>query len=257
MSDFLATLAARVRPIAPPIAPRKASVFESPSIEPISAPKTSAEREARPAPGSPRNEDAVSETVAPAKPIDPTPIADTAAARNSTGAPILIAPIVPATSGTHFTNIGSEKIGAEKTFPVPPPLVVATPPLVAPAPQSLPSQPATIHTVLTEKIIPANTADHSAPPAKPHAAPSPPVPAFAPPTVRLIEPALRSPDSAHSAPAARTEPPAIRVTIGRVEVRAVVPAAPAPSPAPVAKKSNPVISLDDYLKLQSSRSSHS
>ena len=51
--------------------------------------------------------------------------------------------------------------------------------------------------------------------------------------------------------AAADAPPAIHVTIGRVEVRAVVPQSLPQTPQP-ARKSNPVIPLDDYLKQQSS-----
>jgi len=41
------------------------------------------------------------------------------------------------------------------------------------------------------------------------------------------------------------EPPSIHVTIGRVEVRAVMPSVAAPKPAP---PSGPKLSLEDYLK---------
>lgn len=46
---------------------------------------------------------------------------------------------------------------------------------------------------------------------------------------------------------ARPEPaPTIKITIGRVDVRAMMPAAPAPRPAPA--RPSPALSLDDYLK---------
>lgn len=48
--------------------------------------------------------------------------------------------------------------------------------------------------------------------------------------------------------AAMPEPtPTIRVTIGRIEVRAITPLAP-PAPRPTRTKTGPVLSLDDYLK---------
>jgi hypothetical protein len=109
-----------------------------------------------------------------------------------------------------------------------------------------------VHSIVTEKIISV--------PAPPPVAPTPgesrqPLPRaeplLAPPAVRLIEPAMRA-----SAQAARerepAEPSAIHVTIGRVEVRAVVPPAPQ-QPAPPARKPSPVIPLDDYLRQQRSR----
>lgn len=48
-------------------------------------------------------------------------------------------------------------------------------------------------------------------------------------------------------PEASPQPPTIRVTIGRVEVQAVMPPAPAPVFAPPARH-EPRLSLDDYLK---------
>ena len=40
--------------------------------------------------------------------------------------------------------------------------------------------------------------------------------------------------------------PTIKITIGRVDVRAIMPAAPAPRPAPA--RPSPALSLEDYLK---------
>jgi len=47
-------------------------------------------------------------------------------------------------------------------------------------------------------------------------------------------------------PAAQKAAPTIRVTIGRIEVRAVVPAPPTPRPA--AEPRMPALPLDQYLK---------
>jgi hypothetical protein len=57
-----------------------------------------------------------------------------------------------------------------------------------------------------------------------------------------------------SPPANESAPPVIRVTIGRIEVRAVLsptssPAAERPAPA----RTSPVLSLDEYLKQHSGR----
>lgn len=46
-------------------------------------------------------------------------------------------------------------------------------------------------------------------------------------------------------------PGAIRITIGRVEVRAIMPAAPAPPPARPIAATNGALSLDEYLKQRS------
>jgi hypothetical protein len=49
-------------------------------------------------------------------------------------------------------------------------------------------------------------------------------------------------------PAESIEPPVIKVTIGRIEVRAVTP--PAPIPQQRVKQPSPVLSLDEYLRLR-------
>lgn len=71
-----------------------------------------------------------------------------------------------------------------------------------------------------------------------------------------IQPALRSiaPSSEFSqAPVDRELlPPTIRVSIGRVEVRAIMPTAPAPKVAPV--RPRPAVSLNDYLKQRGDKS---
>lgn len=47
----------------------------------------------------------------------------------------------------------------------------------------------------------------------------------------------------------RNEPPVVRVTIGRIEVRAIMPQAPS-RPDPPARKREPRLSLDEYLRSQ-------
>jgi hypothetical protein len=82
------------------------------------------------------------------------------------------------------------------------------------------------------------------------------------PTTLLIAPMAvparetRQPDSAaptmpatKELAAEREQAPTIKITIGRVDVRAVMPAAPAPRPAPARR--DPQLSLDDYLKRRS------
>jgi hypothetical protein len=48
--------------------------------------------------------------------------------------------------------------------------------------------------------------------------------------------------------AAAAQPPVIRVTIGRVEVRAVISPPIAPAPAAATSKESPKLSLEEYLK---------
>ena len=61
---------------------------------------------------------------------------------------------------------------------------------------------------------------------------------------------LRSAESSPPFPPVSAEPtaapPTIRVSIGRVEIRAIMPAPPAPKAAPV--RPRPTVSLNDYLK---------
>jgi hypothetical protein len=71
------------------------------------------------------------------------------------------------------------------------------------------------------------------------------------PAMTVVQPHVtlyrEPPVSIPSEVTARLEPaPTIRITIGRVDVRAIMPAVPAPRPAP--KRSSPALSLEDYLK---------
>lgn len=66
-------------------------------------------------------------------------------------------------------------------------------------------------------------------------------------TVGLAPARPMSERRAATAPDALLQPPTIRVTIGRVEVQAVMPPAPTPVYAPPARR-EPTLSLKDYLK---------
>ena len=68
------------------------------------------------------------------------------------------------------------------------------------------------------------------------------------PRTRLAQPAGPVPAEGEQPASGPESPPTIRVTIGRVEVRAVMP--PAPEPAPPTRHA-PQLSLDDYLKQRS------
>jgi len=87
----------------------------------------------------------------------------------------------------------------------------------------------------------------------PPAYPDQPEPAAATPTPRaVVRPTTRRRRSEPAAPrqqVAREAPP-VRVTIGRIEVRAVTPAAPAPQRRPPRRP--PPLSLDDYLEQRQS-----
>ena len=64
------------------------------------------------------------------------------------------------------------------------------------------------------------------------------------------EPAVARPHpTVEVSPAPAGPAPTVRVTIGRIEVRAVPPPAP-PEPRPAPRSAEPALSLDDYLKLR-------
>jgi hypothetical protein len=71
------------------------------------------------------------------------------------------------------------------------------------------------------------------------------------PRTRLAQPAEPVPAEGKQPVSGPESPPTIRVTIGRVEVRAVMPPAPEPAPPP---RHAPRLSLDDYLKQRSGES---
>lgn len=78
---------------------------------------------------------------------------------------------------------------------------------------------------------------------------------FAQPTQPAAQVDLRSAVPSPPFPPVSAEPtvvpPTIRVSIGRVEVRAIMPAPPAPKVAPV--RPHPTVSLNDYLKQRSNK----
>jgi hypothetical protein len=60
------------------------------------------------------------------------------------------------------------------------------------------------------------------------------------------QPVLKLPHNNNASPRPGTEEPSVHVTIGRVDVRSVVPETPVSRPAPARSRS--YLSLDDYLK---------
>lgn len=136
------------------------------------------------------------------------------------------------------------------TLPVPQPLQqprAPRPPIPTPVQEAEAQQPASIQP--PDMPIPAPRATppkvtEASPLALPKSGaelqpPGPPAPIVAPlPRVALPMPPI----------AQRVEQPAptIRVTIGRIDVRAITPPAPAPRTPPASAK--PALSLDDYLK---------
>jgi hypothetical protein len=84
----------------------------------------------------------------------------------------------------------------------------------------------------------ADPRDHTAPPVPPPAAREP---SAVRPAVRVVS----------DTPDGDTQLPAVRITIGRIEVRAVMPQPPAPLSKPVSPSTPGATSLDEYLKQRS------
>ncbi len=84
----------------------------------------------------------------------------------------------------------------------------------------------------------ADPRERAAPPVRP---PPTPEPSRVIPTVRVTS----------DMPVGDMQAPAVRITIGRIEVRAVMPQPPAPLPKPVHPSNSSAISLDEYLKQRS------
>lgn len=255
MSDFFTTLAARVRPVAPPIEPRRASLFASSGRE-SAAPESSAERDP-PAP-TVRDHNHPQALISPISPVRPNtpvgpagPAASPAVVAEPAPRPAPAAPrIEPSSAGIP----PPENARDERRDPAP----AAPPAAQNPTPPVIFAPTREVHTerIVTERILVKEVAPAAAPAELPSSPPPTPRadPLLAAPLVRLLEPAAtaKPEDPAHRD--ALSDAPVIRVSIGRVEVRAVVPPAlPAASPA-LPRKPNPVISLDDYLKQQASRS---
>jgi hypothetical protein len=79
----------------------------------------------------------------------------------------------------------------------------------------------------------------------------PATPAVRPPAAlepRPVRPAVRA---ASDTPVGDAQLPAVRITIGRIEVRAVMPQPPAPAAKPVSPSIPGATSLDEYLKQRS------
>ena len=64
----------------------------------------------------------------------------------------------------------------------------------------------------------------------------------------VVKPAARA---ASNTPVENTDAPAVRITIGRIEVRALMPQAPGPLPRPVSPASPSAPSLEEYLRQRS------
>lgn len=249
MSDYLAMLVARVHPSAPPIEPRRSSLFEPPARETAPAaivgdsstpqapsapsPRPGAAREAPHWPPPPVQSAPVPAPVPPARAPEPL--------RHRESPPPVPLP-EPVRSVAPAPVPEDPRRGNDRLVPI------AAPPAPVAA-EAAPSSRVLIETIIREPARPPGAAD----PDKSSEAvlPRPAMPLLVPPPVRLLDVGPGRHESRPEEPATASSP-AIHVTIGRVEVRAVVPPQRPASPQPAARKAPHVIPLDDYLRQQSS-----
>ena len=208
MSDFLASLLARGVGAAPAIRPRLPSLFESPAGR---APMVEA------------NEVAETVVLRPAPP--------TATSRDTVmvgEAQVHLAPPPAASPGRALTPPQSTQPEPGRATPTAP-VAVAAPVVPSPAPAQAPA----VEADATPRPEPATGIAPSIP-----RMPAPPLPAAVIPLSRPVAVRVAEPQR-------RPEPPAVRITIGRVEVRAVPANPPAARPG---RRASPKLSLEDYLR---------
>jgi len=258
MSDFLGNLVARSLAPAAQISPRLPSFFEPPQppgIETGATPWLESE-------GSDGDRDGVGSVPAPAAaPATAVPRSEarpqTAAQEpggrsppgDATGAPPYRGRQIPPGAPLSVETVVGDLAPEPSSLPGP------VQPLVEPR-AGEPAAPGPARYTPVEPAMPGwETLPPETPPPAAQALPTREgATIVARPRTRLAQPAGPVPAEGER-PASRPEsPPTIRVTIGRVEVRAVMP--PAPEPAPTLGESAPPrhaprLSLDDYLKQRS------
>lgn len=274
MSDFLANLASRALALSQPVRPRVASLFEpSSAARPVAEFERDSVVEAAPpaadmaslaaSPATPPLQRAMPPPVPTRSPPPPQPVAvlwppqpsgevtpaqpaATLAQSHVPAPPVLP---VPVASLARVPPPQPIDVRPEPGEPVIRPLraTPAPPPVAAPAPPA-PSTEIHIETRVVERIAAAR--EPAAVVASKAQAPGPPLTAPPPTGIRpQITPA--APARQAPVPAEPTPPPAppavVRVTIGRVEVRAITPPT-APAPPSRSARNVPVLTLDQYLQ---------
>ena len=253
MSDFLGNLAARAVAPSNAIRPRLPSRFESPAT----AERTALDAEQEPSADAARIEDRgrVSQI-----PFAPTPSPTMRERSIEIARPIVAAEpaasVVSPPVNVPLADPPPFVAPITPTKPQPPEKGIqpAPTPLLAPVP-TLPVRPVLLS---QETPIPATRSSRPPEPVTPReAGETPPrkrvepvvpqriVAVEKPPVAAAVASSPEATGAACETPA-ETAAPIIRVTIGRIDVRAVLPSAPAPTrKAPTA---SPVLSLDEYLK---------
>jgi hypothetical protein len=256
MSDYLSTLAARTRSETPSIRPRLLTLFETPTrTGETPQPESQIERspvteifQRSPAPTTPEPVRLIQPVAAAPVPapeitarMGPVPVE----VRSSVEPVPSVAPratdrVVPVAAAAAAAP-SRPTLPAQKVFPEV---------QIAQSPVRLIHLPISADT--TTRVPRTGNQERAESAREPQPGPRS-APTLLAPAVRLVDLAARTGTSQGM----ETRPPetsTINVTIGRVEVRAVVPAPPGTAPGVPARKRSPVISLDDYLKQESSRS---
>lgn len=241
MGDFLSRLSDRALGRVPLARPASASLFDPGPVERIGAAignDVGAADAIAPRPDLPQGaKQGVAASAAPALLAPPAAIADGQMSPSQAASHAALR--VPEHSTA--SHPGSKRSSAaSETSEAATPSAEEAPPPVAPQVQREASLPA-------RRAAPAPLVNRAAPPAAASAA--------APATLaELAQASGRNPDAGGRPQAATrrdraaaSEAPTIRVSIGRVEVRAVMSAGPQP-PATRAARQSGLMSLDDYLK---------
>lgn len=257
MSDYLNNMVARALNSASLIQPRLPSLFEPPSLAAewlpsALPPKTETADDESSTRGtsfdaSPRTQPSVrkfpGDTSPP--PLMPTPDSWRRQPERSDAGPAAERPLEP------------QQAEHGATIPLPPQTVgrrhAATSPTGGETvPQSSPETPVSIPSIAALKarmVLPKGGGERGGEPAESTSTPAtqsaaPARVAAPPPEKILIKPATRA---VNEPMIVQEQPPKIRITIGRVEVRAIMPPqSPSSSPRPVRPQAR--LSLDDYLK---------
>ncbi len=222
MSDFLTNLIARTYAVTPAIQPRLPSLFETLLAATDQRSGFSPASPGFPAPEPPAAPDAVSPIEAPSAIAAELPPQPALPPEASSATP---------PSEAHIPNDGTERRTPFRREPASTPLRAETE-FGAPAKHGVSAyEPATRGSFRDRPATDPAGFEETAPrPLRPANRPAPPAFAARPAGLRM---------------AAQESRPTIRVTIGRVEVRAVQSPAPAPK---AAKPAQPRLSLDEYLK---------
>ena len=245
MSDFLTRLAARSLGVGELVRPRPVSLFEPRAAQPpleldgdeiAAEPPTVAARQARPAREAPRPTTPGhvqlrgSEPQSPPRALEPTPAPEAAEPEKNALAP---APVAPAPADIVVAVQAARAEAAEP--PADPAREARSPHPVTPVPART-SAPGRVRlrgsepqSLRASDPPAALRRDPDEPSAEPWLMPPPPTPAVLPPPPAPAE----------------TEPPVVRVTIGRVDVRAVLPPTPTEQPKP---RRRPRLTLEEYLR---------